>query len=450
MRFWICCSLLAAAGCARAADDQSTPVFHSDVSVGRIDALVLDRSQHPISDLVKEDFTLRQDGKPIPIREAGFESLPVDVLLLLDVSGSMQVHVQRVADASHEALAVLGNQDRVAIMVFDTHTRVRLPFKEDLGEVERKLDDVVRSERFNGGTNINGALMDAAAYMEREERRQARHAIVIVTDDQARACDQIRVQAALDKADAVLMVLLAPAWEGPYSTGPVPGGGRTGGQPPMSGQPPLSRPWPGGGIGGLGGVIWAPRRSPMPGAPPVTVGGTMVGMHAGAPEIARASGGDSLSINDAGAVETTFERIRKRYAIYFHLPEGMDAGRGMELDLTDAARRRHPDASMQYRQITLAKDGARPGLISRVAAHPPTGRDPEPASSDSTAESTDTSPTTAHRRPGVSESSGTKVTLPVQASADQSADTTVVPLSTHRRGVSDPGSGPRVTVAPSQ
>jgi hypothetical protein len=176
----------------------------------------------------------------------------------------------------------------------------------------------------------------------------------------------------------------------------------------------------------------------------------MVGMHAGAPEIARASGGDSLSINDAGAVETTFERIRKRYAIYFHLPEGMDAGRGMELDLTDAARRRHPDASMQYRQITLAKDGARPGLISRVAAHPPTGRDPEPASSDSTAESTDTSPTTAHRRPGVSESSGTKVTLPVQASADQSADTTVVPLSTHRRGVSDPGSGPRVTVAPSQ
>ena len=154
-----------------AADDENTPVFRSDVSVGRIDALVLDRSQHPIGGLLKEDFVLRQDGKAIPIREVGYEDLPVDVLFLLDVSGSMQVHIQRVADAAHEAMAVLGNQDRVGIMVFDTRTRVRLPFRQDLNEVERKLDDVVRSERFNGGTNINGALMDAAAYMEKEERR---------------------------------------------------------------------------------------------------------------------------------------------------------------------------------------------------------------------------------------------------------------------------------------
>ncbi len=98
-------------------------LFHSDVSVGRIDALVLDGAQHPIGYLAKKDFVLRQDGKTIPIREVGFESLPVDVLLLLDVSASMRVHVKKVADAAHGALAVLGNQDRVGVMVFDTQTR---------------------------------------------------------------------------------------------------------------------------------------------------------------------------------------------------------------------------------------------------------------------------------------------------------------------------------------
>jgi hypothetical protein len=144
-------------------------------------------------------------------------------------------------------------------------------------------------------------------------------------------------------------------------------------------------------------------------------------------------------------VETTFERIRKRYAIYFQLPEGMDPGRGMELDLTDAARRRHPDASLQYRQIALAKDGARPGLISRVSAHPPAGGDSEPAQTDSAGDS----PAAAGRRPGVSESSGTHVTLPVQAPTDQAADAAAPPAS-HRRGVSDPGSGPRVTIRPAQ
>src|SRR5262245_18000613 len=122
----------------------------------------------------------------------------------------MRVHVEKVASAAHEALAVMGDQDRVGIMVFTTRTRLRSPFDPNLAQVERKLDDVVHSEGFNGGTNINGALLDAAAYMEREGRRQARHAIVIVTDDQAPRCDQPRVSAALDRADAVLMVLLAP------------------------------------------------------------------------------------------------------------------------------------------------------------------------------------------------------------------------------------------------
>src|SRR5262249_32703536 len=140
-----------------------------------------------------------------------------------------------------------------------------------------------------------------------------------------------------------------------------------------------SSPWPGSG-GPLGGIILGRRRTsgPMSG-PPAGVG---IGREqsAGSPEIARASGGDSLGINDASSVETTFERIRQRYALYFYLPDGAGSARGMEVALTDAARRRHPDAALQYRQVTLAKDGARPGLITRVPAHPPSGRDSAPVS----------------------------------------------------------------------
>jgi len=307
--------LLLVACVTAAADDESIPVFRSDVAMGRIDTLVMDRSRHPIGGLRKEDFLLRQDGKLIPIRNLAYEDLPVDVLLLIDISGSMRVHVERVASAAHRALAVLGDQDRVGIMVFDTRTRLRLPFRQDLNDVERKLDNVVQNERFNGGTNINGALLDAAAYVEREGRRQMRHAIVIVTDDQALPCDQARVATALDRADAVLMVLLAPAFLGPGGTYPSGGGGRP------SRNPPVIAPWPG---GPLGGIILGRRRGgsgiPAPGSPPVVVG-YPGGTSAGSPEIARASGGDALKVNDAAAVETTFERIRRRYAIYFYVPD---------------------------------------------------------------------------------------------------------------------------------
>jgi VWFA-related protein len=187
--------------------------------MGRIDALVLDRAQRPIGGLRVDDFLLRQDGRPIPIHNLSYEDLPVDVLLVLDVSASMRGHIQSVSAAAHQALAVLGDQDRVGIMVFDTRSRLQLPFRQDRALVERELDDVVEAEPFDGGTNIDRALLNAAAYVEREGRPKMRHAIVIVTDDQALPCDQPRVLAALDRADAVLMVLLSPAVaprNGPY------------------------------------------------------------------------------------------------------------------------------------------------------------------------------------------------------------------------------------------
>jgi hypothetical protein len=282
--------------------------------------------------------------------------------------------------------------------------------------------------------------MDAAAYVEHEGRHQVRHAIVIVTDDQAPACDQTRVLAELDRADAVLMVLLAPPFIGRYPAGS-----------PQGGQPPVMGPWPGGGgLGGpLGGVILGRRRSPssIPGSPPVMIGNPR-GVSAGAPSIARASGGDSLNVNDASSVESTFERIRQRYALYFYLPDGMKDGRGMEVDLTDMARRRHPDAALQYRQVALTQDGPPPGLITRVPAHSPSGRSSEPDN----VESSDASPVPARRRPAVNDSTGSQVVLPIQPVADTNApaDQPRPPITVRRRGVSEPSGTSGATIGPRQ
>jgi uncharacterized protein (DUF58 family) len=72
--------------------------------------------------------------------------MPVDIVLLLDVSRSMEPHIRRVATASHQALRALGDQDRVAIMVFDRFTRVRLPFRSDRQDAERELESVLDRE----------------------------------------------------------------------------------------------------------------------------------------------------------------------------------------------------------------------------------------------------------------------------------------------------------------
>jgi len=71
--------------------------FRSDVALKRVDAQVVDSANRPITGLTKDDFVLRENGKQQEIRDLQSEKMPVDVVLLLDVSRSMQPHVRRIA-----------------------------------------------------------------------------------------------------------------------------------------------------------------------------------------------------------------------------------------------------------------------------------------------------------------------------------------------------------------
>src|SRR4051794_4238200 len=155
-------------------------VFRSDVSLARVDAQVLDGDKRAITGLKREDFVLREGGQVREIRNFAAEEMPVDLLFLLDVSGSMRPHVERVARASREALRALGDKDRVALMVFDRVTRVRMPFRSNLDDVDREFQSMLNHESFNGGTDITRGLLDAAAYIGKNGRKEARRAIVIL------------------------------------------------------------------------------------------------------------------------------------------------------------------------------------------------------------------------------------------------------------------------------
>src|SRR5688572_23705132 len=186
-------------------------VFRSDVALIRVDAQVVDRSNRPITGLTAQDFVVLENGAPQEIKNFAREEMPIDILMLIDVSGSMQSHVERVASAAREALNVLGPEDRVAIMVFDRSTRVRLPFQKDRRQIESGLSGILHQESFDGGTDIYRGLQDAISYVSRQARRDARRAIVILTDDQSeRGTDQDAINRGLTGSNIVLSSLIAP------------------------------------------------------------------------------------------------------------------------------------------------------------------------------------------------------------------------------------------------
>jgi hypothetical protein len=233
------------------------------------------------------------------------------------------------------------DDDRIAIMVFDRASRVRMGFRSNR-EAERELERVLQDETFRGGTDITLGMYDAADLLRREGRPEARKAIIIVTDDETeRNRDVDGVSRALGRADAVLSALIAPdAMRGRYGNG--------GGRYPGAGYP--------GGSGGLGGIILGRPRGGYPG------GGGM-GPHtqsAGTREIALRSGGDSMPVDDTYALQDTLTRIRQRYALHFYLPDGVRPGeeRYITVELAEATRNRYPGAEVRYRQSYFAPTGA--------------------------------------------------------------------------------------------
>jgi VWFA-related protein len=365
---------------AKSGDDGDQNVtFHSDVSLVRVDAQVVDSSNRPIIHLHAGDFVLRMNGKEVPVRNFAADNMPIDVLFLLDVSGSMRPHVQRIADASGEALTQLTTNDRMGIMVFDRYTRVRLPFNSSKQEVQRGFDRLLREERFNGGTDITRAMLDAADYIRQNGRRDARRAIVILTDDMTEFDrDDIGVGRALANANAVMCALIAPDAMG-YR------GRRGGGGGPWGGGPGLGGP--------LGGIIFG-RGGGYPGG---GGGGGQQQHSAGTSEIARDSGGDSMSVNDASALEETLERLRQRYTLYFNLPEGVHPGDedDVRVDLAPQARARFSDAEVHYRRMHMGSSDDSPAVDARnddTDERPHLTRKPHSDSSNSTASSSSDAP----------------------------------------------------------
>jgi hypothetical protein len=96
---------------------------------------------------------------------------------------------------------------------------------------------------------------------------------------------------------------------------------------------------------------------------------------AGTPEIAQDSGGDSISVNDASALQEILARIRQRYALFFNLPDGVQPGqeRNIELALTPAALARYPGAQVHYRRVYMTPESGVPSptWILRQLRQPP-------------------------------------------------------------------------------
>lgn len=147
------------------------------VDVVQLHVSALDKSGHFVKGLAREDFSIKEDGKPEPMTAFEVaENLPLTIGLVVDGSGSMEKSLPFV----HQASAVLfKNLIRPRDQGFVIEFRERAKFLQDLTGDSAALQRAASDTRAEGAT----ALYDAVVLGLYQFRTlQGRKALIVITD----------------------------------------------------------------------------------------------------------------------------------------------------------------------------------------------------------------------------------------------------------------------------
>lgn len=143
----------------------------------RFTASVTDRNGRAIGGMRESDFMVWENGIERRVTNVAPANEPFNLVLLLDVSGSVEERMDFIRKAARDFLRTTSPQDRISIISFRDDIQVISDFTTDRSMLSRKLDEMDAG----GGT----ALYDALGYVLSEPLRRLRGertAIVIITD----------------------------------------------------------------------------------------------------------------------------------------------------------------------------------------------------------------------------------------------------------------------------
>jgi len=137
--------------------------------------IVTDRSGRYIMGLKREDFTVIDDGRPQRIETFDAVDSPLAVVLVLDLSGSMQPKLDDALAAARLFLKSLKADDRVGLLTFNTGIVEFVPIALDRAKALETFDRA----RAEGDTALYDAIADA---LRRIKPQRQRKAVVVFTD----------------------------------------------------------------------------------------------------------------------------------------------------------------------------------------------------------------------------------------------------------------------------
>jgi len=185
----------------------------------RLTASVTDRNGRAIGGMRESDFTVWENGVERRVTSVAPANEPFNLVLLLDVSGSVEERMDFIRKAARDFLRTTSPQDRISIISFRDDIQVISDFSTDRQMLSKKLDEIDAG----GGT----ALYDALGYVLSEplkRLRGERTAIVVMSDgdDNKSFLPFPAILEALLESGALVYPLYVPSGLIPESSVPKP------------------------------------------------------------------------------------------------------------------------------------------------------------------------------------------------------------------------------------
>jgi Ca-activated chloride channel homolog len=195
------------------AAQQPAAVFRTAADVVSVDASV-QRERRPVTGLTAADFELLDNGVPQEVTEVGYEKLPIDVTMLLDISASVTGPVlDELRRALRQVRTDLGPADRLRLLAFNMRIRRLVDFSQPAADVDQALAAIR-----GGGSS---AVFDALAVALTTDDAPGRRRLIVLFSDGQDSSSVSDADALLDVAKrstpTVATILGSPLPERPAS-----------------------------------------------------------------------------------------------------------------------------------------------------------------------------------------------------------------------------------------
>jgi len=153
-----------------------------------LNVTVTDSYGHQATELTKDEFIVAEDGQRQDIASFVMSSVPINVVLMLDASGSVVSQINSLRDAAMHFVNQLGPEDKISVIEFHTNVELIQDWTAKAEDVRHALSwrfkpGMVQTKQgsFDYGTT---ALYDAlySAADEQLAKVEGRKAIIMLTD----------------------------------------------------------------------------------------------------------------------------------------------------------------------------------------------------------------------------------------------------------------------------